>query len=166
MNALDVINSDKVVGIHFTLRDEQGKVLETSADRGPLYYLPGTPKLPRGLHRALLGHHPGDFVSGTLEPKDGYGDRQHPSERVLSRRRLPDDLDLETGMRIALQRPDGTPESAWIRAFTDDSIVVDLNHPYAGRHLRFDAFVLTVRDTTTEERRRGLVDPRQPPARA
>jgi FKBP-type peptidyl-prolyl cis-trans isomerase SlyD len=156
-NPLDVINSDKVVGIHYTLRDKTGRVLETSADRGPMFYLPGRPKLAPGMDRALMGHHAGDFVSGVLEPKDGYGTVEHPSERILSREKIPDDVALEVGMRIALEEPDGNQRSAWIRELHDDKFIVDTNHPFSGKRLQFDAFVLSVRDATAEERQRGVV---------
>ena len=61
------------------------------------------------------------------------------------------------GDRILLEGEGGEKRSAWIKEITPDSVIVDLNHPYAGRRLRYEVFVMDVRDATPEERETGRV---------
>lgn len=142
----DTVAEGKVVGIHYTIRDEQGAVLETSAQRGPTYYLPGTHNLAPGLERALAGSRPGDFVSVTLEPEEAYGKPRQDSERVVPDENVPDELDPSVGERITLRTTERDAVSAWVKRVEDERLVVDLNHPYAGMRVRFDVFVESVRD--------------------
>ncbi len=154
---LEGVSPDKVVGIHYSLRDDHGQLLETSARRGALFYMPGTPRLARGIDRAILGHQPGDFIHGELDPSEGYGTPHTGSERAIARSRFPGDADVHAGDRILLEGEGGEKRSAWIKEITPDSVIVDLNHPYAGRRLRYEVFVMDVRDATPEERETGRV---------
>ena len=71
------ISSNKVVAIDYTLTDNEGTVIDSSEGRGPLAYLQGHNNIISGLESALEGKSAGDSLSVTVEPKDGYGERDH-----------------------------------------------------------------------------------------
>lgn len=65
---------------------------------------------------------------------------------------MPDDVELEPGDRIALRGPEGERAGAWAKEVNHEVVVVDVNHPYAGKDLQFEVFVVSVRDSTEAER--------------
>jgi len=146
------VREGKVVGIHYTMRDGEGRILETSAGMGPTYYVPGTHNLAPGLEQALEGKRPGDFVSATLPPGEAYGRPRVDSERVIEAEHMSDDLDPSVGERVTLRTNGENPVPAWVKRVEPEQIVVDLNHPFAGQEIRFDVFVESVRDATEAER--------------
>src|SRR5437762_11715519 len=79
------ISQDQVVSIHYTLRDEAGKIIDSSPAGEPLAYLHGHGNLVPGLERELAGRSVGDKLTVTLSPADGYG--EHDSKLVRSEER-------------------------------------------------------------------------------
>ena len=151
MTTHGTIENGTIVSIHYTMRDAHGRLLEPSADRGPLAFLPGSHKIVEGLDRALWGRHPGDVLSIDLEPEDAYGERIAGLDDRIERAELPDGVDLQPGMRLALDTGEPTrPQSVWITDVDDDHVYVDRNHPHAGKRLRFDVFVLSVAPASDE----------------
>ena len=69
------ISSDRVVTIHYTLKDDSGTVLDSSAGGEPLAYIQGHGNLVPGLEKALEGKSAGDAVQVTVAPEQGYGAR-------------------------------------------------------------------------------------------
>ena len=67
------ISKDKVVKIHYTLKDVDGNVLDSSVGKEPLEYLHGNGFLIVGLERELEGKNPGDKFDVTIQPEDAYG---------------------------------------------------------------------------------------------
>ncbi|MFP4564107.1 MAG: peptidylprolyl isomerase, partial [Spirochaetia bacterium] len=68
------VNKDKVVSIDYTLKDEQGHVLDTSEGREPLAFIYGSGAIIPGLEKALEGKTPGDDLKVTVDPEEGYGE--------------------------------------------------------------------------------------------
>ena len=70
------IQKDDGVGMHYTLKDDSGKTLETSKGQDPVIFLQGAGNIIDGLDAALLGKEVGDKVDITVEPEDGYGESE------------------------------------------------------------------------------------------
>jgi FKBP-type peptidyl-prolyl cis-trans isomerase SlyD len=155
----DPAGEDKVVGIHYTMRDDAGTLLGHSDRPEPLHYLHGSGKLPCGLETAIDGRRPGELFHVTVPPEQGYGPRRTGGERHISRARFPDDLHLEIGMRVGIDDgPDGGI-SAWITGIDDEFVTIDFNHPLSGKQLHFEILVVSTRDATEEERDHGHAHP-------
>jgi FKBP-type peptidyl-prolyl cis-trans isomerase SlyD len=149
------IGSQKAVTIGYTLKDEEGKVLDTSEGRQPLTYLHGTGSIVPGLEKALEGKNPGDSVQVKLSPEEGYGQRDEKLIRNMPLRKLPEGK-VEAGMRYRMETPEG-PRVVLVQSVRGDYATIDANHPLAGQTLNFDVKVVEVRDATAEEIEHGHV---------
>ena len=149
------IASNKAVTIHYTLKDDEGNVLDSSDGREPLTYLHGGGNIVPGLEAALEGKVEGDAIQATLTPEQAYGQRDEANVRNIPVRKLQDGKP-KVGMRYRVQTPDGY-EVALVTAVRGDYATVDGNHPLAGKTLHFDVKVVGVREATAEELEHGHV---------
>jgi FKBP-type peptidyl-prolyl cis-trans isomerase SlyD len=149
------IESQKAVTIGYTLKDDEGNVLDSSEGREPLIYLHGAGNLVPGLEKALEGKEPGEALSVTVSPEEGYGPRDESNIRNIPIRKLPDGK-AKVGMRYRIQTDDGQMV-ALVTAVRGDFATIDANHPLAGMTLHFEVQVVGVRDATAEELGHGHV---------
>jgi FKBP-type peptidyl-prolyl cis-trans isomerase SlyD len=149
------IGAKTAVTFHYSLRDDEGTVLDSSEGAEPLTYLHGEGNIVPGLEKALEGKQPGDEVKVKVSPEEGYGARDEANVRNVPRRRLPEGK-IEPGMRMRLQTDQG-PITALVTAVRGDYVTIDANHPLAGMTLHFDVKVVEVRDASAEELEHGHV---------
>ncbi len=150
------IARNKVVSIHYTLRDEQGTVIDSSSGRAPLAYLHGKGNIIPGLEQALAGKGAGDKLDVTVAPEQAYGARDERLVQILPRSRFPEGAELAVGMQLRASGPQG-PRMVTVRKVERDFVTVDGNHPLAGRTLHFSVEVAEVRKATHEEVAHGHV---------
>ena len=148
------VKPDSVVSIHYTLKDDGGKVIDSSAESGPLTYLHGHGQLIPGLERELEGKAAGDRLSVTLAPADGYGEYDEALVQQIPRRSLKGIGNVKVGMQLRAQTEHGS-RTVTVTRLTGDLVTIDGNHPLAGRSLNFDVEVAGVRDATAEELAHG-----------
>ena len=150
------ITADTVVLIHYTLKDDSGEVLDSSAGSEPLAFIQGHGNLVPGLEKALEGKQDGYTAAVTLSPAEGYGTRDEALVQRVPKRSLQGAGEIRKGMQFQARTDDG------MRLFTvtgvaGDMVTLDGNHPLADRTLHFDIEVVSVRDATTEELEHGHV---------
>lgn len=150
------ISSNKVVSIHYTLKNDAGEILDTSAGRAPLAYLHGAGNIVPGLERALEGKTNGDMLNVRVAPEEGYGPRHDALVQDVPREAFQGVGDIQPGMQFHAQGPSG-PMVVTVVETNDNSVKVDGNHPLAGETLHFDVEVTDVRDATEEEQEHGHV---------
>lgn len=148
------VAQEKVVTLHYTLKNEQGEVLDTSEGLEPLAYLHGVGQLVPGLEAALEGHSPGDRVHVVVPPHEGYGDRDPELEEEIPREDIEESDMLEVGMVLHSESELGIEEVTVIE-ITDDTVRIDGNHQLAGMTLDFVVDIVDVRDATKEELEHG-----------
>jgi FKBP-type peptidyl-prolyl cis-trans isomerase SlyD len=149
------IENGKVVGIDYSLHLGDGRVIDASEAQEPLTYLHGEGQIVPGLESALEGLSPGDKKQVVVQPSQGYGDHDARGVQEVQRNAFPPDFEPQVGMELTAQGPEGEPVPFSIREVRGDTIVIDLNHPLAGKTLHFDITVRDVRDPTDEEREHG-----------
>jgi FKBP-type peptidyl-prolyl cis-trans isomerase SlyD len=149
------IDDKKAVTFHYTLKDDDGHILDTSDGKKPLTYLHGQGNIVPGLEKALKGKQPGDEVKATVPPAEGYGTRNEANIRNVPRRRLPEGK-LAPGMVLQL-RTDQGPIVATVKAISGDYVTIDANHPLADKTLHFEVKIVEVRDATAQELEHGHV---------
>src|SRR5271167_2865426 len=93
------IAADRVVLIHYTLKDEGGAVLDSSAGGEPLAYIQGHGNLVPGLERALEGKQGGHTLAVTIAPADAYGTRDESLVQRVPKRTLQGTGDIRKGMQ-------------------------------------------------------------------
>ncbi len=150
------IAADSVVLIHYTLKDDSGAVLDSSAGGEPLAYIQGHGNLVPGLEKALEGRQGGNTVTVTLSPAEGYGTRDEALVQRVPKRSLQGSGEIRKGMQFQARTDSG------MRVFTvtvvaGDMVTLDGNHPLADQTLHFDVEVVSVRQATTEELEHGHV---------
>lgn len=144
------ISKNRVVTMHYTLRDEQGTVIDSTDSRGPLAYLHGKGNIIPGLEQALDGKGAGDKLDVTVAPEQGYGMRNERLVQIVPRSGFPAGTELNPGTRLRTNGPQG-PRLVTIAKVERDFVTVDGNHPLAGRTLHFSVEVAEVRKATHEE---------------
>lgn len=149
------IEDNKVAGIHYTLKSDDGDVVDSSEGRDPLEYLHGHGNIVAGLESALAGKSEGDKVSVSVSPEEGYGAKSDDMVVEVEREQLPVE-EIEAGMRFSAETSNG------MRMFTvmevsDDVVKLDGNHPLAGQNLNFDVEVVSIRDAEQVELDHGHV---------
>ena len=150
------IADDRVVLIHYTLTNDAGETLDSSADGEPLAYLHGRGNLIQGLETKLTGRVAGDKLDVRVAPKDGYGELDAALAQDVPRSAFPDNANLRVGMRFQTQSDRG-PQVVVVTHVSDESVRVDGNHPLAGQFLNFVVEVTDVREASAEELAHGHV---------
>lgn len=150
------IEKNRVVRLDYTLRDEQGTVLDSSSGRGSLSYLHGKGNIIPGLEQALAGKSAGDKLDVTVPPEQGYGARDERLVQIVARAKFGEVANLAPGMQVRANGPRG-PRMVTVVRVDRDFVTVDGNHPLAGRTLHFSLAVAEVRKATHEEITHGHV---------
>ncbi len=150
------ITADRVVTIHYTLKDDGGAVLDSSAGGEPLAYIQGHGNLVSGLEKALEGKQGGNTLAVVVAPAEGYGKRDEALIQRVPKRALQGAGDIKKGMQFQARTEDGM-RLFTVTAVIGDMVTLDGNHPLADQTLHFDVEVLSVREATTEELEHGHV---------
>lgn len=150
------ISKNSVVTIHYTLTDDQNKVLDTSSGKDPLIYIHGAGNIIPGLEQALEGRSAGDKFNVTIAPENAYGLRDESMTQSILKSEFQDGDKIKVGMRFQVNT-EGGPLVLTVVEVKDTEIVVDGNHPLAGATLHFDVEVSAVREATNEELEHGHV---------
>ncbi|RKH69891.1 FKBP-type peptidyl-prolyl cis-trans isomerase [Corallococcus aberystwythensis] len=150
------IANGRVVALEYRLHLGDGQVIDQSAPGQPLAYLHGHKQIVPGLEGALDGLGVGESKQVVVAPEQGYGTHNPEGVRTVPRSMLPPGFTPQVGQTLMAQTEDGNVPLR-IETVNPDSVVVDLNHPLAGKTLHFDVTVREVRDATQEELTHGHV---------
>jgi FKBP-type peptidyl-prolyl cis-trans isomerase SlyD len=150
------IAADRVVLIHYTLKGDDGAVIDSSDGGEPLAYIQGHGNLVVGLEKALEGKQEGATIAVSVPPAEGYGQYDAALIQRVPKRSMQGSGEIKKGMQFQARTDDG------IRVFTvtavvGDMVTLDGNHPLADKTLNFDVKVVTVREATAEELEHGHV---------
>ncbi|MEB0228780.1 FKBP-type peptidyl-prolyl cis-trans isomerase [Pseudomonas sp. 10S4] len=152
-----LIAANKAVSIDYTLTNDVGEVIDSSAGGAPLVYLQGAGNIIPGLEKALEGKKVGDELTVAVEPEDAYGEYAAELVSTLSRSMFEGVDELEVGMQFHASAPDGQMQIVTIRDLDGDDVTVDGNHPLAGQRLNFQVKIIDIRDASQEEIAHGHV---------
>ena len=150
------IKQDSVVALHYTLTDDAGEVIDSSASRQPLSYLHGRGNLIPGLERELQGKSAGDKLSVKIAPADGYGEYDRALVEQVPRRALKGITNIKVGTQLRGETENGA-RTVTVTRIVGDMVTLDANHPLAGKNLNFEVEITSVRDATEEELTHGHV---------
>ena len=151
------VADDVVVQMDYVLRLDDGEVVDQSAPGEPLQYLHGHNNIVPGLEQALTGLSKGDAKVVTVAAADGYGDYDPEAKQVVSATMFPADMEVTEGMSLSLRNQAGSVFPATVSKIQGEHILLDFNHPLAGKTLTFDVKIAGLRAATTEELAHGHV---------
>jgi FKBP-type peptidyl-prolyl cis-trans isomerase SlyD len=149
------IAKNKVVSIHYTLRDNEGNVIDSSSGSTPLLYIQGIGNLILGMEEGLEGKSKGDKVEIKVSPEKGYGVRNDQLIQQVPRTAF-GNQEVKKGMQFQAQTQQGT-QVVTVTEVGLENVTVDGNHPLAGVDLNFSVEVMEVRDASSEELAHGHV---------
>ena len=141
--ASPAIENGAKVQLEYTLKDDGGKVLDSNKGRDPLTYTQGQKQIIPGLEQALSGMHAGEEKKVTIKPVDAYGEVNPKAVTEVPKEMLPPDA-LRVGTELVAQSQAGDRRIVRIKEVREKTVVIDLNHPLAGKTLFFDVKVLGV----------------------
>lgn len=152
-----IIEDKKVVSVQFTVKNvKTSEIIETSDGGEPLVYLHGFQNLVPGLERALTGKKVGENYEVTVQPEEGYGERDETLVQQVPRDAFQGIDNIKLGMEFQAESPNG-PVVVEVVAVDDDTITVDSNHPLAGVTLAFSGTIQDIREATETELEHGHV---------
>ncbi|MBB3168957.1 FKBP-type peptidyl-prolyl cis-trans isomerase [Simiduia aestuariiviva] len=150
------IADKSVASIHYTLKNDEGEVLDSSEGQAPLDYIQGLGNIIPGLENALAGKAAGDKVQVVVEAADGYGEYNAEMVQELPRTMFQGVDTIEVGMAFQAQTPAGMQVVEVIEV-DDETVTIDGNHQLAGQRLHFDVEVVGVRAASDDELAHGHV---------
>ena len=142
------VQDGSIVSIDYTLTDDSGKVIDTSAGKEPLTYIHGAGQIVKGLERELNGLKVGDQKKVSIKPEDGYGMPDEKRIQEVPREKIPIEAQKE-GATLMMKSADGGAIPLKVAKVTEKTVVVDLNHPLAGKTLHFDVKVKDIKAADT-----------------
>ena len=138
-----VVEKGSSVKMEYTLKDDKGQILDSSDGKDPIAFVQGAQQIIPGLDKAILGMKPGDTKKVTIKPDEAYGPVDPKAEAEVPKDSLPKGADV-VGTRLLARGQDGQPRPVTVKAVKDTTVMLDLNHPLAGKTLFFDIKVVSV----------------------
>lgn len=139
-----VIQDGSLVSLEYTLTDDSGHILESNVGKEPLTYVQGSGQIVKGLETALAGLKVGDRKRIHVSPEEGYGPVNPQAIQEIPRDKIPADAQ-KVGALLMTRGPQGEGITMRVKEVKDQTVVVDLNHPLAGKALNFDVKVLDIK---------------------
>lgn len=144
------ITKNTVVSFDYTLKNDTGTILDSSAGREPLVYLHGIGALIPGLENKLEGLEAATKLEVVIQPEDAYGKRMDELMQKVPKAGFQGDEEMQVGMQVQLDTENG-PMVATVSAIEGEEVTLDLNHPLSDVVLHFDVEIKDVRMATADE---------------
>ncbi len=132
------------VSIHYTGRLNDGTVFDSSDGSEPLVFVLGTGQVIPGFETAVMGMNAGDSKTVKILAREAYGARAEDLVMNVDRGQIPEELDIEVGQRLQMEKPDGETMRVTVTSITDEIVTLDANHPLAGEDLTFDITLVKI----------------------
>jgi FKBP-type peptidyl-prolyl cis-trans isomerase SlyD len=150
------VKDGMVVSLDYTLRLDDGEVIDSSAENEPLEYLHGYGQIIPGLEKALAGLTVGDSKKVVVTAAEAYGEVSMEAFEIVPRSMFPDDMELEEGLALSLRDAEtNEPFDAAIAEVREKEVMLDFNHQLAGETLHFEVTIPALRAATEEELAHG-----------
>ncbi len=145
------ISENTYVAFDYKLSLNSGEEVDRSPEGQPLGIITGAGQIIPGLEKAMMEKKEGDNFQISVPSEEGYGQVNPELFRDIARSQFPGDIDVQPGMTFQADGPQG-PMLINIKEIKDENtVVIDLNHPLAGKQLNFDINIVEVREPTAEE---------------
>ena len=151
-----MIENKKVVSIHYTLTNSDGKEMDSSIGKDPLLYMHGYKNLIVGLEEALFGKQVGEKINVSIPPEKAYGEYDENNKLQVNKDQLEGIDEVKLGMEIQTRTKEGVKLYHVEKVF-GDTVILDGNHVLAGQTLNFDVEVIDIREASDEELEHGHV---------
>lgn len=137
------IETGSRVSLEYTVRDEAGELIDSNRGQAPLTFTQGAHEVVPGLENGVAGLRAGDERRITVAPADGYGEVDPSAVAEVPKDLIPAEA-RTVGTRLVARSADGRRRLVRVKEVREDTVVIDLNHPLAGKTLHFDVRVISV----------------------
>tara|TARA_B000000475_G_C15784686_1_gene360923 strand:+ start:209 stop:661 length:453 start_codon:yes stop_codon:yes gene_type:complete len=144
-----MIKEKNVVELHYTGKFEDGKVFDSSLEREPLKIEVGNGSLIKGFEQSLLGKEEGEKYSIEIKPEEAYGSLREDLIIEVPKDKMPGPV--EVGQTLSANAENGGTAQVIVKEIKDESIVIDGNHPLAGKDLLFDIEIISISEAVTTD---------------
>ena len=138
-----VVRDGMLVSLDYTVKTTDGKLVETSKGSRPLQYIHGKKMMIPGLEKELAGMKVGAEKHVTVKPEEGYGKLNPNAVQEVPKEKVPANA-LKIGAMLVGTDKNGAPMPMTVREIKEKTVVMDLNHPLAGKTLVFDVKVVDI----------------------
>jgi FKBP-type peptidyl-prolyl cis-trans isomerase SlyD len=146
----NVIKDGSVVSLEYTLSGEDGKTIESNKGKAPLKYTQGSQQIVPGLEKGVAGMKAGEEKRVKVKPEDGYGPVDPKGFQEFPKDKIPSE-GLKVGSVLMARGPQGQQVPVRVHEIKENTVVLDLNHPMAGKTLVFDIKVLDVQPASASQ---------------
>lgn len=136
------VKSGDTVRIHYTGTLTDGTTFDSSQGREPLEFTVGSGQIIPGLDAALPGMAVGEAKKVQVAADEAYGPKDPAAMQPVPRAEIPEDIPLDIGTQLQVQDGSGRVTRVQVAEVTDETVVLDMNHPLAGEDLTFDIEVV------------------------
>jgi FKBP-type peptidyl-prolyl cis-trans isomerase SlyD len=140
------VREGSIASIEYTLMDEAGNVIESNVGKEPLTYIHGAGQIVPGLEKELYGMEVGEQKKIQVKPEEGYGLSDPKAVQEVLREKIPAEAQ-QVGATLMTKSADGRAIPTRIQEIREKTVVVDFNHPLAGKTLNFNVKVTDVKMT-------------------
>jgi FKBP-type peptidyl-prolyl cis-trans isomerase SlyD len=138
------IREGSQVALEYTLSDEAGTVIESNKGKQPMSYIHGKSQIIPGLEKELSGMKVGEEKKIQIKPEDGYGPVNPDAFQEVPKDKLPPEA-LKVGTMLMAQGPQGQGIPVRVHEVKDTTVIMDFNHPMAGKTLSFDVKISEIK---------------------
>ena len=139
-----MVSQGKTVKIHYTLT-VNGEVIDSSSGKEPLEYVQGEGMIIPGLERQLAGMAVGEKKSVVVGAQEAYGEKDARAVIEVPKDQFAQGGEPQTGMMIQVPTQSGEPLVGVVESVGEETLVLDFNHPLAGKELHFDVEIVEVK---------------------
>jgi len=132
------------VQMHYTGSLNDGSVFDSSEGREPLEFTVGSGQIIPGLDQAVPGMKVGDAKTVAIACEDAYGPHDPNARQSIPRSNIPEGVPVEPGVQLQAQTENGQTLSVVVVSADDNEVVLDANHPLAGKDLTFDITLVAI----------------------
>ncbi|PCJ39682.1 MAG: peptidylprolyl isomerase [Moraxellaceae bacterium] len=149
-DAIMVIGPGKRVTLHFSVILLDGTVLDSTKQKDPATFVVGDGNILPGFEQSIFGLKVGDKRSVVLEAEQAFGPYNEDNIQRMHRSRFNQDIALEPGVVISFADKSKAETPGVVKSVEGDEIVIDFNHPLAGRDLTFDVEIINIVDADSQ----------------
>ncbi len=138
----NTVSNGKVIALEYTLKLDNDQVVDTNVGKDPLTYTQGANQIIRGVEAAVEGMEIGEAKQAVVPPTDGYGDSDPDAFQEIPKEKLPQEIAI--GTQLHGKDANGREIRPIVSAIKDKTVLLDFNHPLAGKTLYFDLKVVNI----------------------
>jgi FKBP-type peptidyl-prolyl cis-trans isomerase SlpA len=137
------IGTGSRVTLHFAIKLDDGAQVDSTFDKQPATFTVGDGSLLPGFEQTLFGLKSGDQRSFTIAPEQGFGQTNPQNVQVIARSQFAK-MELSEGLLIIFNDAANAELPGVVKAFDEERVTIDFNHPLAGKQLIFDVLIIQV----------------------